>query len=341
MCSLKELVSTAKGAPVTVYTVGTTRGISSYTKAFEELRALSDATPSGCAFSVKTYPSSAGSDAAATILDNEKNCYVLSTDLSGVKEPLTGKLHVSLNNLDASMTPVKVTPPSVPPHEHVWGDDATCQHPRTCTVCGEEDPDGELMPHQDDGNGKCVWCGEPIPEVETASADEHAADEKAEDNTMNWLKQNLIAVIMGAVLLLLLIVLVIVLAKRKKAAVEEINGGTAPVVEEPSAETAPVRGKVTVELTNKTTGERFSGVILDATLKAGLESALKLSGDAAISRRHMEFIWQNGILYVQDINSKNGTYVNGEKIKGAAALNQNDVIHAGESDFYVTWHSNS
>ena len=67
---------------------------------------------------------------------------------------------------------------------------------------------------------------------------------------------------------------------------------------------------------------------------------MALLGDPSISGEHMEFIWQNGCLYVQDTNSTNGTKVNGKDIKGAVALNQSDVIHAGKSDFRVNWRSN-
>ena len=335
-CSFRELQRQADDSSVTFYTVGITRGISSYISAFDQLRVLSDAAPSGLAFALDSFPSSAGADAAVTILDNEDKCAVLSVDLSEVAAPTTGTLHISFNAQDASLAQVAVkeseaVPP--PPHEHNWGDDATCQHAETCTVCGEENPNGELAPHKDDGTGHCEWCGEEL------------APQGIPEKILSWVKQNVIAAGMGGVLLILLIILLVVLIKRKRSKVVEIDdedsSRTGPVVDEYEGGTKPVRSKVTIELTKKDTGERFTGEITDATLKAGLESALKLSGDPAISRRHMEFIWQNGILYVQDINSKNGTYVNGEKINRAVALNQNDVIHAGESDFFVTWRSNS
>lgn len=329
-CSFKELLRQVENSPITVYTVGITRGISTYISAYDEMRALSDTVPSGLAFALESFPSSAGADAAVTILDNEKKCAVLTVDLSEITESVIGTLRVSFNSLDASMAQVTVketTPPPLPPHEHEWGDNATCQSRRTCAICGEEDPNGEFASHKDDGTGHCEWCGIVIQPPSPF------------ERILNWVKQNMIAAAMGGVLFVLLIVLLIVFIKKKSSENDDDESITGPV-DVPPPEPKPVP-KVTVELTKKTTGERFVGEILDSTIKAGLESTLKLSGDPAISRKHMEFIWQNGILYVQDINSKNGTFVNGEKINRAVALSQNDVIHAGESDFFVTWRSNS
>lgn len=284
-CTFKELLQQSEESPVTTYTIGITRGLTDYSKAFETVRALSDNSPGGYAFSIENFSNTSGTEAASTILDNEKNNYVLTADCSGVKETLTGTLYVSLGELEASR-------PSV-------------------TVNSE---------------------GEPGPAP-------------INNSVLDWVKEHMLVSVMGGVLFILLLVLLIVLIKRMRAAsnLDMDSGGTVPVFDDDSeaGKTSVVRSKVSVELTKRNTGERFVGEIRDASIKAGLEAELRLAGDPAISRKHMEFIWQNGILYVQDINSSNGTYVNGERITGAVPLNQNDVIHAGESDFLVTWYSNS
>ena len=156
---------------------------------------------------------------------------------------------------------------------------------------------------------------------------------------MEWAKANLILCAAGAALVVLLIfVLLISLIvknrRNKKTAGDDSQGKTNPVI------TEKAHGKVTVELTNKVSGEKFSGDIHDSTLKAGRSAELRLSGDASISREHMEFVWQNGILYVQDTTATNGTWVNGARLRGAMPLHQSDVIHAGDSDFIVNWYSN-
>lgn len=320
-----ELRSDSEKAGAAIYTIGITRGVSTYAEAYKELRALSRDIPSGISMSYDDFPSNTGSDAAKLIMENEKNCFVLSADLSNTPATSNATVTVSLNGQEASVEHFDIESSVVPEEvcEHEWGDDATCQHARTCIKCGIEDPDGETTPHEDDGSGHCKWCQEPL---------------SLWFRIQNWVKNNLIVAGMGGVLLLLLIVLLIVLLKRRKA---RATIDAEPPIDDTPGETTYVRSKVTVELTKKTTGERFTGEIMESTLKAGRAAPLRIVGDGAISQEHMEFIWQNGILYVQDTNSRNGTMVNGRPITGAVPLYQNDLIHAGESDFLVTWHSNS
>ncbi len=45
-----------------------------------------------------------------------------------------------------------------------------------------------------------------------------------------------------------------------------------------------------------------------------------------ISRRHAEIIWQDGGYYLRDLNSKNGTYLNGQPVRDMAPLQDNDEI---------------
>lgn len=45
-----------------------------------------------------------------------------------------------------------------------------------------------------------------------------------------------------------------------------------------------------------------------------------------ISRRHAEIFWENGRHYLRDLDSKNGTYLNGQPVKGQASLQDNDQI---------------
>jgi FHA domain. len=322
--TLYELRSEMEKSDVSVYTVGITRSVRTYAEAYKELSGLSRVTPSGLTMAYDNFPADAGTDAAKQIMENEKNCFVLSADLTDVPATDNATVTVSLDSQYASLEHVKIES-SVQADEiceHEWGDNATCQSARTCVKCGIEDPDGKPVAHEDDGSGHCKWCQEPL------SLSFRAVD---------WVKQNVILAAMGGVLFLLLIVLLIVLAKRRKTTEADEES----FIEDTPGETTFVRSKVTVELTKKTTGERFVGDIMDSTLKAGRAAPLRIVGDGAISQEHMEFIWQNGILYVQDTNSKNGTMVNGRAITGAVPLYQNDLIHAGESDFFVTWHSNS
>lgn len=56
--------------------------------------------------------------------------------------------------------------------------------------------------------------------------------------------------------------------------------------------------------------------------------------DPFLSGKHAVFKYKNGICSVEDLDSTNGTLVNGAKLqKGPAELRDGDRIHAGQLDF--------
>jgi outer membrane biosynthesis protein TonB len=62
-----------------------------------------------------------------------------------------------------------------------------------------------------------------------------------------------------------------------------------------------------------------------------------LGGDPEISRRHAQISrTPEGRLYISDLGSTNGTFVNGERISGSAWLSPGDVIKAGQSTLKVS-----
>src|SRR4051794_15788651 len=62
-----------------------------------------------------------------------------------------------------------------------------------------------------------------------------------------------------------------------------------------------------------------------------------LGGDPEISRRHAQVSrTPEGRLYISDLGSTNGTFVNGERIAGSAWLNPGDVVKVGQSTLKVT-----
>jgi hypothetical protein len=303
----------------TVYCVGITRGVDTYREAFNDLQALSQSTASGLAFSYDDFPQSTGTAAADRIRENEKYCFVASADLSGFQDAKAADaaLLVSLeadNDIQDHVEHIDIEINS--PHDHIW-EEATCTQPKTCSECGETE--GEPVDHQYGDDGLCIWCGEPANPV------------------LYWVKTHLILCVMAGILVLLLIVLLIVLIRKRRLRRRKVVDNTGDTI--PVSVTRPA-AKVSIELTNKQTGQKYVGNIYNSTIKAGRTAEMMLPGDASISHEHMEFVWQNGILYVQDSNSRNGTWVNGSRINGAVPLNQSDIIHAGDSDFIVNWHGN-
>jgi pSer/pThr/pTyr-binding forkhead associated (FHA) protein len=63
----------------------------------------------------------------------------------------------------------------------------------------------------------------------------------------------------------------------------------------------------------------------------------KLTGDREVSRRHARIARDAaGRLTVEDLGSANGTFVNGERIRGSQALRLGDVVRIGSTSFQLT-----
>lgn len=65
--------------------------------------------------------------------------------------------------------------------------------------------------------------------------------------------------------------------------------------------------------------------------------------DFKVSRVHLQLVFNDGICSVVDLNSSNGTFVNGQKINGEVQLQPNDVIRIGNTTLpwqeYVNTHT--
>jgi predicted component of type VI protein secretion system len=53
--------------------------------------------------------------------------------------------------------------------------------------------------------------------------------------------------------------------------------------------------------------------------------------DPEVSRRHARLVYQNGLYALEDLNSTNGTFVNGRRLVGRYVLQPGDVINLGEN----------
>ncbi|MFW5714536.1 MAG: FHA domain-containing protein, partial [Brevefilum sp.] len=61
-----------------------------------------------------------------------------------------------------------------------------------------------------------------------------------------------------------------------------------------------------------------------------MENDIAIS-DPEVSRRHARFYLENSNIYVEDLGSTNGTFLNGERISSPQQLRPGDVITLGES----------
>ena len=62
---------------------------------------------------------------------------------------------------------------------------------------------------------------------------------------------------------------------------------------------------------------------------------LCIPDDGYVSGTHCKFEMEDGILYITDLQSSNGTKVNGNKISEKTAVTQNDIIRIGKVEYKV------
>jgi pSer/pThr/pTyr-binding forkhead associated (FHA) protein len=67
----------------------------------------------------------------------------------------------------------------------------------------------------------------------------------------------------------------------------------------------------------------------------GAENGLRLEDDDYVSSRHARFEPRADGLWVEDVGSTNGTYVNGSRVTSARLLHSGDVVRIGQTDLQV------
>ena len=71
------------------------------------------------------------------------------------------------------------------------------------------------------------------------------------------------------------------------------------------------------------------------TVGRGGQNDLVLQGDEFASARHVRIELRGDGVWVQDLESTNGTYVNGSRVSGSRRLDDGDVLRVGETDLRV------
>lgn len=164
----------------------------------------------------------------------------------------------------------------------------------------------------------------------------------------------LIAAIAAAVLLVLAVLTAVHLRKRKRK--ENPDGrkdgseeNSAAVTAVTSGEAAPVSGTKersvrVLELRLYAIG--YSGIGHILRLEEGKEMTVGRNGkadiildpkDSKLSGVHCEMKWENGKVYIRDMDSKNGTFVNGIPIRtiGRVAVHTGETIRMGSYEYRV------
>ncbi len=74
---------------------------------------------------------------------------------------------------------------------------------------------------------------------------------------------------------------------------------------------------------------------VDSELVLGREGQALTVDDSEISRRHAVVRRAGDALTIEDLGSRNGTFVNGQRIAGVVALAHGDVVRLGSTSFRV------
>jgi Inner membrane component of T3SS, cytoplasmic domain len=82
-------------------------------------------------------------------------------------------------------------------------------------------------------------------------------------------------------------------------------------------------------------GDEFPLNSAPVTVGRGGQNDLVLAGDEFASARHARIELRGDGAWVQDLDSTNGTYVNGSRVAGAQRLGAGDVLRVGETDLLV------
>ena len=67
----------------------------------------------------------------------------------------------------------------------------------------------------------------------------------------------------------------------------------------------------------------------------GGQNEIPLNGDEFVSAQHARFEARRDGLWVEDIGSTNGTFVNGARVTTPRRLSKGDVVRVGQTDFRV------
>ena len=103
-----------------------------------------------------------------------------------------------------------------------------------------------------------------------------------------------------------------------------------------SASSAPAPSRGRPKLRVNTAAGLASGSAYDLTegalLGRGDQADIRLE-DGFASSAHARLVPQGEVMVLEDLGSTNGTYLNGEPLRGASPLHAGDTIRIGDSEF--------
>ena len=83
------------------------------------------------------------------------------------------------------------------------------------------------------------------------------------------------------------------------------------------------------------TGEEIPIDSMPVAIGRGGQNEVPLEGDEFASAEHARFEARRDGLWVEDVGSTNGTFVNGARVTTPRRLTQGDIVRVGQTDFRV------
>jgi hypothetical protein len=100
-----------------------------------------------------------------------------------------------------------------------------------------------------------------------------------------------------------------------------------------SARRGPVTGRlVVVKSADLDEGQDFELDSAQLTIGRGGQNDIAIRSDEYASARHARFEPRQDGVWVQDLGSTNGTYLNGARLEHPRRLTQGDIVRVGETD---------
>jgi hypothetical protein len=100
-----------------------------------------------------------------------------------------------------------------------------------------------------------------------------------------------------------------------------------------SAPRGPTTGRlVVVKSPDLESGEDFELDSAQLTVGRGRQNDIAIGSDEYASARHARFEPRQDGVWVQDLGSTNGTYLNGARLEHPRRLTQGDIVRIGETD---------
>jgi len=101
-----------------------------------------------------------------------------------------------------------------------------------------------------------------------------------------------------------------------------------------AARPGPRTGRlVVVKSPDLSEGEDFELDSAQLTIGRGRQNDITIPTDEYASARHARFEPRQDGVWVQDLGSTNGTYLNGTRLDRPRRLTQGDIVRVGETDF--------